>query len=194
MQHVFKASTQLSNNKRSYFVLAISETISSVYILTVRVTPWTQDLGRTRVHKQPGTHTGQTVCPEEHQLLYNSCSHTRLFQENSSCYFPVTTAGHCSQVYSIRKGSISKSRIFFILYTHTNTAFFNSYSSSFDNLHRTAKVKFLMGPCPQSGVFLVTCYTTLLQCKLQEGRTEQQNKHVALSTNNLPSWTPQCLF
>lgn len=36
-----------------------------------------------------------------------------------------------------------------------------------------------MNPCPQSGVFLVNCCTTLLQCQLQEGRIEQKNKHVA---------------
>lgn len=55
VQRVFKGSTT-SKHKRSYFVLAISKTISSMYILTVMVTPRTGDLGRTRVHKQPTTH------------------------------------------------------------------------------------------------------------------------------------------
>lgn len=58
----------------------------------------------------------------------------------ASCY---SWPKHCSQAYSARKGPISKSRRFFLLYTQrANTAFFNSHLSPFHNLHRTPEVKF----------------------------------------------------
>lgn len=116
VQRVFKDSTT-SKHKLSYLVLAISRTISSMCILTALLTPWTQHLGMTRVHKQPST---QSVCPEE---LYNSCSHICLFQESSSCYVPVTTAGQHTvhKIFYKKRFHLKAQKNFFSHCIHTQT-------------------------------------------------------------------------